>query len=438
LDGKLDYAKAEIKTTTDSITESVNRLYVDTDYSISLTELYLYRSASSSLSGIAINSTATSVTLTSTYPNLYIKGRVGLQNGKSVYNGGWQNVEGVSTGTYRISSVYTMYVASDSETTEPDSSADWSKARPATDLTKYLWIKIRVLFSNGFTYDFGTQCVGRAVFSRIAETESELKILSNSISSKVSQTDFDELGKTVSNNTTKITQTANSLSSYCTTTTYDALEKRVTTAESNITQTSTSLSSYVKSSEFSTLIEQNSSSIRISWNKISNYIQFENAKLNIYDSTSSSRNPIMSLSYKGMYFHKDGVDIGAIGTNCMKNNSSYRGLVFDLENTGNYMAWAYLKNSTDTEYTIMMAWYAQEYKGTARTYRAGTFYFDCNAVWTSGNNPWKEYSDGSLHQGATLTTTSGTTEYLDTMRIYSADGNRYKDVKIVGGLVCVS
>lgn len=46
--------------------------------------------------------------------------------------------------------------------------------------------------------------------------------------------------------------------------------------------------------------------------------------------------------------------IGRIGESYKKGNTSVRGLVNHLETTGDYISWAYLENSTDTEFTSMM------------------------------------------------------------------------------------
>ena len=65
-----------------------------------------------------------------------------------------------------------------------------------------------------------------------SEIKSELNVLSTQIEAKVSQTEFDSLGKTVSTHTTQITQNANSIKS--TNTTVSGLSTKVSTIEQDV------------------------------------------------------------------------------------------------------------------------------------------------------------------------------------------------------------
>jgi hypothetical protein len=117
----------------------------------------------------------------------------------------------------------------------------------------------------------------------------------------------------------------------------------------------------------------------------------------------------------------------------MVNDSSYRGLAFNLDNSGNFMSWAYKLSSTANVYTVMMAWYGKNYTDNGTTYLAGTLYYSTNVVMRSGYNYYQQYGS-TLYHGCNVTNSNS----LDKMRIYSADNARYIDVYIVGGLVCAA
>ena len=177
---------------------------------------------------------------------------------------------------------------------------------------------------------------------------------------------------------------------------------------SAISQTSSALTveinKKVNNSDFGTKIEACYSNVRISWNKCSNYIQFESGELNIYSSSDKGTvNRLMKLTSNGMWFyHKSGSgnsatnnSVGKIGTNHWTGRDTYRGLVFDLENDASYMCWAAKDNSSDTSYTVKLAYY-HKINGDAsvglhfccRTYANGNLYLDGthNIVqWTSNN-----------------------------------------------------
>lgn len=131
--------------------------------------------------------------------------------------------------------------------------------------------------------------------------------------------------------------------------------------ESLFTQTSEGLffqvDKIVGTNRWSTLVQQSATDVRIAWNNISKYIQFENAELNIYDTTDTK---LMSLSNYGQDFYYKGTSVGKIGTNNYKNNDDIRGLSFDLENSAGYMAWAWRKSETDDIYTIKFAYTAKK------------------------------------------------------------------------------
>lgn len=114
------------------------------------------------------------------------------------------------------------------------------------------------------------------------------------------------------------------------------------------------VSKKLNSSEFTTKLTQNYSYVRIAWNKCSQYIQFENSSLNIYDYNNYK---LMSLNSSGSWFYREGSTIGMIGTNQWSGDSSYKGLVFDLENTASYMCWAAKDSNNASSYTVKLIYH---------------------------------------------------------------------------------
>lgn len=143
----------------------------------------------------------------------------------------------------------------------------------------------------------------------------------------------------------------------------------------------------LNSSELSTKIQQNASAVKIAWNNISKYIQFESGELRIYDSAvSSSQKLVSKFNYNGCHFYRNDYYVGKIGTNELQSDSSKKGLNFDLESNGAYMTWASKDSSSANVYT--MKWtYVQKGKGWS-DYTAGELHAGCNVDmhgWTLKN-----------------------------------------------------
>ena len=110
------------------------------------------------------------------------------------------------------------------------------------------------------------------------------------------------------------------------------------------------VSKKLNSSDLSTKIQQNAYAVKIAWNNISKYIQFEYGELRIYDSAVTSTQKLVSkFNESGSHFYRDNYYMGKIGTNNWSGDSSYRGFVFDIEYNTSYMCWA-AKDSQNTSY----------------------------------------------------------------------------------------
>lgn len=138
------------------------------------------------------------------------------------------------------------------------------------------------------------------------------------------------------------------LENYSTTTEMNAAIKVKTDA------LTTEVNKKVNNSEFGTKISQNAYYVRVAWNNNSNYIQFENGGISMYDGSVEQSKKRAVFNYSGEHFYRDGYYVGKIGTNQWSGDSSHKGLVFDLEYNGKYMTFAQEKTAGATSYTTML------------------------------------------------------------------------------------
>lgn len=198
-------------------------------------------------------------------------------------------------------------------------------------------------------------------FAEVQKTETELaKTEAISIANSTTKKVLQDYSTTIEIET-KITASQESielgvketLKSYVTTKTYEA----------EIKVLSTEISSKVAEDDFGTLITQNAYNVKIAWNKNSNYIQFEGTGITLYNGTIEDNQKRTVFNYTGMHFYLDGYYVGKIGTNSMKNNSSQKGLVFDLENRAAYMTWANEDTEDTSTYTMKWSYCSQQCGG---------------------------------------------------------------------------
>ena len=98
------------------------------------------------------------------------------------------------------------------------------------------------------------------------------------------------------------------------------------------------------------------------------------------------------MRYAALYFIRDGVDVGYIGTNTNADNTAQKGLTFDLENTGHYMSWGSRDTASADVYT--MKWtYSRTALSGGGGYKKDTLNAGCDIdmhnwyiknVWLSG------------------------------------------------------
>ena len=110
----------------------------------------------------------------------------------------------------------------------------------------------------------------------------------------------------------------------------------------------------VNSSEFGTKITQNAYNVRVAWNGNSKYIQLEAGQLAFYNGEVSTSQKRAVFDEQGNHFYRDGYYVGKIGTNQWSGNNAHKGLVFDLNYQGKYMAFAQMKSQGAGSYTTML------------------------------------------------------------------------------------
>ena len=144
---------------------------------------------------------------------------------------------------------------------------------------------------------------------------------------------------------------------------------------SQIKVLSDSIESKVSRGDIGTLIQQNATSVKIAWNNISKYVQFENGEIAIYNGSVETSQKRATFDENGNHFWRDGYYLGKIGTNKYASDNSIKGINFDLEYQGGYMTWAVKKTSTASNYTMM---------------------------WSYANTTVGNYQAGKLHAGADI------------------------------------
>lgn len=101
--------------------------------------------------------------------------------------------------------------------------------------------------------------------------------------------------------------------------------------------------------QLGTQIQQNAENVRIAWNQCSQYIQFENGEICIYNNANHNQ-LVMKINNVANWYYQNGTYIGRIGTS--ERNGGYKGLSFNLASEGSYMAWAYETSPGSGSYDV--------------------------------------------------------------------------------------
>ena len=162
--------------------------------------------------------------------------------------------------------------------------------------------------------------------------------------------------------------------------------------ESSIIQTKNEIKSAVTENNFGTVLTQNATSLRLAWNNISNYVQFENGGMSFYEGTVT-RNKLRARIDDGTYsFWRDGYQVGSMGTGVVHKEEDKKGLSFFLDRDGTYMAWSYRNdNNNDKLYAFKWMYTRQAFGG----YEADTLNAGCNVDFG-----WNEIKKLKIHSNS--------------------------------------
>lgn len=129
--------------------------------------------------------------------------------------------------------------------------------------------------------------------------------------------------------------------------------------EARISIMSDKIESRVSKDDFSSYVTQYYDRVITAFNNSSKYVQISPGEIAIYDGAVSSSKKRSAFDAEGNHFWRDGYYVGKIGTNNLKTNSAYKGLVFDLEPQGKFMSWGYRDKFSDDFYTMMLYFFPQ-------------------------------------------------------------------------------
>lgn len=200
------------------------------------------------------------------------------------------------------------------------------------------------------------------LYSTTEEMNAAIKVQADAIDLSVSKTY--ETKTTVTEKIKSANQLAQSAADAAEENANDATDEKLkeysTTEEMNAAikvqadSITTEVKKKVNSSEFGTKITQNAYNVRVAWNGNSKYIQLEAGQLAIYNGEVSTSQKRAVFDEQGNHFYRDGYYVGKIGTNQWSGNNAHKGLVFDLDYQGKYMAFAQMKSQSAGSYTTML------------------------------------------------------------------------------------
>lgn len=124
-----------------------------------------------------------------------------------------------------------------------------------------------------------------------------------------------------------------------------------TETEASIRVMKDKIENVVTTDNFSTTLTQNARAVKVAWNEISEYVQFEEGGLNFYAGTSDKNNLKARIDGGDYTFWRDGKRLGSMGTATYANDKRLKGIQFSLENgyggTSAFMGWGYQEHATD-------------------------------------------------------------------------------------------
>lgn len=165
------------------------------------------------------------------------------------------------------------------------------------------------------------------------------------------------------------------------------------------------------------------------WNLSSGYLRTTSGYIGgLTIENSYIGNSTFKLMSNGIHFYYSDYEVGKIGTNRYKGDSSKRGLVFNLEDEGAYMTWSVREAASDSSYMMKLS-YINKALGsfTADTVAIGC---DLDGRNYKASNFWIDPNSGGVSGGKTLVSGSS----MGTVRLTSPSGT-YWDVNVKNGVI---
>lgn len=116
------------------------------------------------------------------------------------------------------------------------------------------------------------------------------------------------------------------------------------------------ITSCVTKDNVGSYITQYYNNVIVAFNNSSKYVQLKAGEINIYNGEVDAEHLRSRFDEVGNRFWRDNYYVGCIGTNQWSGNNEHKGLVFDLEYQGKYMAWARQAEAASGSYTTVLCY----------------------------------------------------------------------------------
>ena len=140
------------------------------------------------------------------------------------------------------------------------------------------------------------------------------------------------------------------------------------------------ITSKVEKGDMGSYVTQYYNNVLVAFNNSSKYVQISAGQIAIYNGEVTTKGKRAVFNQSGNSFYRDDYFVGRIGTNEWKSNSAHKGLTFDLEYQGKYMAWAQEESSSAKSYDTILC-----YSRANSIYTEKGLHFGCN-VYAHGWN----------------------------------------------------
>lgn len=116
------------------------------------------------------------------------------------------------------------------------------------------------------------------------------------------------------------------------------------------------ITSCVTKDNVGSYITQYYNNVIVAFNNSSKYVQLKAGEINIYNGKVDAEHLRSRFDEVGNRFWRDNYYVGCIGTNQWSGNNAHKGLVFDLEYQGKYMAWVRQAEAQSGSYTTVLCY----------------------------------------------------------------------------------